>query len=297
MRFLGIIKLQKGENEMNKIYKIFPIVFINLTLIYGMGIQPSPPPPPEFVSLNATSTPYQAPLFLADTNGVTLNVKFSFYSPTNAEGKISVDGTSTVPTPENNSKNFTWNIPQRSIGAGMSFKVWNLQELFCDFNFRISDNSFNISNLDFGTGFLINAAGDVRARLDFGFSYIPTKITNEFVSYDLYYGDTTYMSSKTNDKNMNFFAAATIQTAFESWPVNPFVQVSYCPYTFFTIVDTYSRDVYFTSTAYTISPGITYRLSNKILLVAGGSMFIMSDIQDLSPPHLFSGYLQANFSL
>jgi len=165
------------------------------------------------------------------------------------------------------------------------------------FNLDNRNNSINISNIDFGTGFLINRAGNIRARLDLGFSYISTNVINKYLSYDFYYSDTTYTSSRTNNKKVNFFAAATIQAAFDNWPVNPFVQLTYCPYTFFTIVDVYNSDVYFTSAAYTISPGVTYRLSNKILLVAGVSIFIMSDIQNLSPPNLFSGYLQANFLL
>jgi len=280
---------------MNKIYKTVGILLFNSVVVFGMG--GTPPPPPPFISLDATGTPYRPPLFLVDTNSVTLNVQFSFYSPSYSDGKISYDGTSTLPISETEDKNFTWTIPQFSTGVGFSFKIWKSQELFGALDFSVDDNNFSISNLEFGLGFLINRAGNVRARFDLGLSYISTDVTNKYLYNDWYYSDTPYMSSSTNNKKMNFFAAATIQTAFDNWPVNPFVQVSYCPYTFFTIVDTYNKDVYFTSREYSITPGLTYKLSNKILLVAGGSIFLMPDINNMSPPSLFSGFMQVNFLL
>ena len=278
---------------MKKITSKLALLLINFSLMYGMGNQP-PPPPPPFISTDVSGSPYQAPLFLIDTNSVTMFAQLSFYSPATVDGNIKVEGTSTIRSSTTDVKNLNWDIPVAAFNGGVSFKLGESQELFTAFKIDNRKNKMSFSGLDLGVSFLINRDKDVRARLDFGLSYISLDMNTKLLYVDPYYGDTTYTSATSNDKGLNPFVSLTIQTSFANWIINPFLQASYCPYTLFRI-DAYSEKVYFTTAAFNLAPGIIYRLNESILLVAGGSIFIPSEIEDLSSPGIYSGFVQANF--
>lgn len=270
------------------------LLLINFSLMYGMGKQP-PAPPPPFMSLEATGSPYQAPLFLIDTNSVTIYTQLSFNSPSSVDGYISFEGTKTISSPVNNNKNLLWHIPNIAFNTGILFKIAQNMELIGAIKVDNRENGVTISNLDFGVGFLLNPREKVKQRLDFGISYINTEPTAKYLYIDPYNGDSSYTGEGSEGlAGPNLFASLTIQTAFENWIINPYVQLSYCSYNLFSS-DRYSSEVYFTTKTFTITPGITYRISDKILLLAGSSIFIPSKIENLSSARILSGFLQTNF--
>lgn len=279
---------------MKTIIKVLTLCILQFSLTYGYGGQP--PPPPQFVSLDIEGPPHQPPLLLIDTNRVTMFAKLSFYSPSTVDGNIAVEGTSSIKSSTTDGKNLDWEIPVVAFNGGVSLKLGESQEFFTSFKIDSRKDKISFSGLDFGLSFLINREKDLRTRLDLGLSYLSMDMNTTLLHIDSYYGDTTYISETSNDKGLNPFASLTIQASFDNWIINPFMQVSYCSYTLFNI-DRYSKQIYFTTTAFTLAPGITYRLSDNILLVAGGSIFIPSRIEDLSPPGIYSGFVQANFLL
>ena len=89
--------------------------------------------------------------------------------------------------------------------------------------------------------------------------------------------DTSYFAVTDNRPGLNPFISMTMNTAYNDWVINPFLQVSYCSETLFNIAK-YYEDIYSRIDLYTITPGITYRLSETVIMIVGGSYFILSGI-------------------
>ena len=98
---------------MKTVIKILTLCTLHFSLAFGNG--GGPPPPPLFVNSKITGSPHQAPLFLADTNNVTIFTQLSFYTPSSIDGKIEVDGTSIVSAADDNYKNLNWEMPHYCI--------------------------------------------------------------------------------------------------------------------------------------------------------------------------------------
>ena len=278
---------------MTTINKILTLSTLYFSLTFSMGKQP-PPPPPPFISLEVTGSPYQAPLFLVDTNSVNIYTQLSFYSPSSVDGHITIEGTKTINSSTSN-KNFEWQIPTASLNTGISVKISKILESFAAIKIDNRENEVSISNLDLGLGLLMNQDKEFRQRLDFGISYISSGPKPKLLYIDPYNGDSLSTRGIANDGSLNFFASLTIQTAFDNWIINPYLQASYCSYNLYSDDHYNGEGIYFTTKTFTIAPGITYRISNKVLLLAGGSIFIPSGIENLSSPGIYSGFVQANF--
>jgi hypothetical protein len=103
-----------------------------------------------------------------------------------------------------------------------------------------------------------------------------------------------YTKITDNEKGIGPFASLTIQTAYDNWIINPYLQASYCRLPLFSI-DNYRSEIHMSANVFTVSTGITYKLGDIILLTAGGSYFIPSKIEDKSSTGIYSGFVQANF--
>jgi hypothetical protein len=273
------------------------ILFLILSLIsfrniFAYGGQP--PTPPDFVSSDINGPPQQPPLFIIDTNSVTIYTQLSFYSPSSIEGNITVEGTQTVRPANQNDKNFNWKIPVAALNAGISFNLGESQELFAALKIDSRESGISFSGGDLGLSFLIQRNKEVRGRLDFGLSYVLMDMQTILLDTDNSYYDTLYSTITNNEKGIGTFASLTIQTAYDDWIINPYLQVSYCRLPLFSI-DNYSSEIYMPTNVVTVSPGITYKLGDIILLTAGGSYFIPSKIEDKSSTGIYSGFVQANF--
>lgn len=273
-------------------FKILTLLILCYSITFGMGKQP-PPPPPPFVSASATGPPHQAPLFLVDTSSVTIYSQVSFYAPASIEGKINAEGTRTVSIKGQNKNNFNWDISRASINTGLSVKIWETQEVFTTLKIDSRENGISFAGSDFGLSFLMNPKEDFRLRLDLGLSYVSMDVETYLLKEDDYTGDTT-ISSSGNSKGLGPFASLTMQAAFDDWTIHPFFQASYCRLPVFSI-DGYNKEIYYSLNSFTLTPGITYRIGENILLMMGGSYSVISQIENSSSPGIFSGFAQANF--
>ena len=264
---------------MKKIVIVLIFLLVNIPLIYGYG---GPPPPLPFLNTEITGLPHQAPLFFADTNSLTIITQLSFYTPSSIDGNIKVEGTYAAPT----DNNLAWSIPGSSFNLGLSVNTGKILALFAVGRL---DNGVNG---DLGCSVLIGSASDVRARLDLGLSSLSTSTKTTFYSGG-YNGDTTYTVRTENDKSWDPFISLTLNTAFDNWIINPYLQLSYCHQTLFNINWSSEDEVYSNIDVYTIAPGFSYRINKNILLVAGGSFFIPQ--LEAKSSGIFSGFIQTNF--
>ena len=271
--------------------KILTLCTLHFSLTFGNG--GGPPPPPLFVNSKITGSPHQAPLFLADTNNVTIFTQLSFYTPSSIDGKIEVDGTSIVSAADDNYKNLNWEMPSAAFNAGISIKVWKSLGIFYTLKMDSRENGLALSGSDLGLSFSMFRDKDVRARLDLGLTYLNMDMETTLLKQS----DSSYSKKTENDNGFGSFAALTVCTAFEDLTINPFLQASYCILPLFNFDWATDRGISSTITTFTLTPGITYRISNNILIMLGGSFTIPSDIENISSEVIYSGFLQANFLL
>ena len=262
---------------MKKIIIVLIFLFVNIPLIFGYG---GPPPPLPFLNTEVSGLPYQAPLFFADTNSGTVITQLSFFSPASIDGRVKVEGTYAA----SNGNNLSWIIPGSSLNFGLSINTGKNWALFIAGKF--DDNG---ANGDLGCSYLFSSVGDVRARLDLGLSSLSMDAKTTFYSY---YPDTTYIVKTENVKGWDPFISLTLNTEFDHWIINPYLQLSYCPQTLFDIDWSSEDEVYSSIDVFAITPGLLYRIDEYILLVAGGSYFI-SKIEGKSTG-IFSGFVQTN---
>lgn len=263
---------------MKEIIIVLIFILINIPLIYGNG---GPPPPLPFLNTEVSGLPSQAPLFFADTNSVTMITQLSFFSPSSTEGNINVEGTYAASI----DNNLSWLIPGSSFNFGLSVNTGKNWALFIVGKFDDSG-----ANGDLGLSYLFSSVGDLRARLDLGLSSLSMDAKTTFYSY---YPDTTYIIKTENDKGWDPFISLTLNSAFDSWIINPYLQLSYCPQTLFNINWSSEDEVYSTIDVFAITPGLLYRIDENILLVAGGSYFI-TNIEGKSS-NILSGFVQTTF--
>lgn len=95
---------------MKTILKISAVYILQLTFIYGYGGPPPPPPPPRFLSADVSGPVHQFPLFLSDTNRVTLFTQISFFAPSSIDGKAYIRGTNEPEINADNENNLTWQV-------------------------------------------------------------------------------------------------------------------------------------------------------------------------------------------
>lgn len=264
--------------------KILMLCTLYFSLTYGNGGSP----PPLFVSSEINGPPHQAPLFLADTNSATIFTQLSFYTPSSIDGNIDVDGTSTVSVTDQDTKNLSWKLPVAAFNVGISIKTWKPLEIFATLKADSRENGISFTGYDLGLSLLICRDKDIRARLDLGCSYVSLDMETTLLRES----DSSYYKRTNNGKDPGPFASLTISTAFEDWAINPFLQASYCIFPLFS-------NSYISSsiTTFTLTPGITYRISDNIIIILGGNYVIPSDIENLSSEAIYSGFLQANFLL
>jgi hypothetical protein len=274
---------------MKTIIKILSLWVLYFSLTYGNG----GPPPPLFVNSNISGPPQQAPLFLTDTSRATIFAQLSFYLPPSVDGNIFVDGTSTVSEVNNNTQNLKWNLPAAAFNAGISFKTWETLELFATLSANSGESGISFAGSDFGLSFLICRDQDIRVRLDLGCSYTSL----DMATTELWVRDSSYQKVTENDNGLGPFVSLTVSSAFKDWIINPFLQTSYGQFPLFSYDWTSDRSISSTITTLTFKPGITYRMSQNILIILGGSYIIPSDIENLSSKAIYSGFLQANFLL
>lgn len=276
---------------MKTIIKMFLLFLINFSLTYGYGGQP--PPLPSFVSSSVEGQVHQAPLFLSDTNKVTIFTQVSLSTPTAVDGNIDINGTVSAYPKSSNSNNLNWQIPGISFNTGASIKMGSSAEIFGTIKLGNMSRGFKVSGSDFGLGLLFKPDKNFRGRLDLGLSYIATDaetiLKNSFP-------DTATYSTTENKKGVGPFISLTLNTSRQEWTVNPYIQVSFCRLTFFSI-ESYRNEIYSAINLLAFSPGITYRLSRKILIIAGGNFTIPFGLEDRSSPGIISGYIQTNFLL
>lgn len=277
---------------MKAFIKITALFLLQFSVVYANGGQP--PPPPLFVSTEITGPPLQAPLFFADTNSVTFFTQVSFYTPSSLDGKISVEGTRAVSSPDQNGKNFEWKLPTAAFNGGIALKIWKSFELFFTLKLDNRENELSLSGSDMGMSFLISSTNDLRVRLDFGLSYNNPDAKILLLDPYSYYNDTTYVTKTSTNKDMSPFVSLTMQYAAKDWIVNPYVQISYCRFPLFDIEDS-RGEIWSVINIFSVTPGITYRLSDVVMLSAGGSYFIPSEMENRSSQGIFSGFVQANF--
>lgn len=271
--------------------KIIALFILQISLLYASGGQP--PPPPLFVSAEITGPPLQVPLFFADTNSVTFLTQVSFYTPSSLEGKISVEGTRAVGTSGQDAKNLKWKLPSAAFNGGIALKIWKSFELFFMLKLDNRENKLSFSGSDIGMSFLVSSTNNLRIRLDFGFSH--NELDAETLLMDPYNNyDTTYVTKKSTNKGISPFASLTMQYAAKEWIVNPYVQFAYCRFPLFDIADS-RGEIWSVINIFSVTPGITYRLSDVVMLSAGGSYFIPSEMENRSSQGIFSGFVQANF--
>lgn len=263
------------------------LTYISTILGYG-----GPPPPLPFVSSNISGIPHQAPLFLKDTNSVTIFTQLSFLSPSKVDGFTNVVGTSLYNSNQKD-KNLYWKVSNVSFNVGIDVKLWEGLSLFGSLQSENRNSGLELSGYDFGIGLLTSTEDDIRARFDLGFTYHQMEMKTIFVSNDI---GTSYSVVTDNSPGLNPFMSMTVNTAFKKWLINPFFRISYCNETLFNITN-YSRDVYIPIDIYTITPGITYRLSKSVMVIAGGNYFIPSGLKNCSSKAIFSGFAQVNFLL
>jgi len=276
---------------MKAVYRLLAAILLQFSLTYGSG---GPPPPLPFESAEITGPPHLAPLFLADTNSVTIFTQFSFFTPSSVDGYIDVEGTRNVFTSHQNIKNLDWNLSNAAFHIGIDIKTWGTTSLFASIKFDSRENGITTTGSDFGIGFLFNPAGDFRSRLDFGLSYTSTDMKVRLRS--ITNNDTTYRVRTENDKGLDPFISLTMNTAFKEWIINPFFQVSYCSQTLFSISNGV-EDTYSDIALFTLTPGITYRLNKNIMMIIGGKYIIPSNLEHSSSQSIFSGFAQVNFLL
>jgi hypothetical protein len=276
---------------MKTVIKILTLCTLHFSLAFGNG--GGPPPPPLFVNSKITGSPHQASLFLADTNNVTIFTQLSFYTPSSIDGKIKVEGTDIVPVTGENNKNLNWEMPTTVFSAGISIKVWKSLGIFYTLKIDNRKNGQALSGSDLGLSFSMFRDKDVRARLDLGATYLFMDMETTLLKR----GDSSYSKKIVNDNGFGSFAALTVSTAFEELTINPFLQASYCILPLFNFDWATNRGISCTITTFTLTPGFNYRISDKILIMLGGSFTIPSDIENISSEVLYSGFLQANFLL
>ena len=287
---IKIVLRSKRDIEMKTLLRISAFCAIQFSFIYGMGLPPAPPPPPPpFLSSEISGLPHQAPLFFADTNTVTILTQVSFFTPSSIDGDIKVEGTYKASVENQSEKDLKWNIPGSSFNLGMSFNAGNSWAFFMTVNIENSGNGLS-ADADLGASILISTNKNIRARLDLGLSSLSMNMKTKLGS-----NDSSYSIYTNNDKGWDPFISLTLNTAFDDWIINPFLQGSYCFQTLFNINWSEDVEIYSNINVLTITPGVTYRISKKILLVAGGSYFIPSQIENKSSPGIFSGFVQTNF--
>jgi len=275
---------------MKTIIKILSLCALYFSLTYGNG----GPPPPLFVSSEINGPPHQAPLFLADTNSVTIFTQLSFYTLSSIDGNIGVDGTSTVSVTDQDTKNLNWKLPVAAFNAGISVKTWQPLEIFAVLKLDSREDGISFTGYDFGLSLLICRDKDIRARLDLGYSYVSLDMETTLLRQS----DSSYYKATNNNEDPGPFASLTISTAFKDWAINPFLQASYCIFPLFSYYWASDRgDISSSITTFTLTPGITYRISNNIIIILGGNYVLPSDIENPSTEAIYSGFLQANFLL
>jgi hypothetical protein len=260
-----------------------------------MSFPPATPPPPLFVSTEVVGPPHQAPLFLSDTNTVTLFTNLSFFTPSSVDGKAYIEGTNESYINAHNKNNLTWQVPDFVFDAGMDIKVWNSLAFFTTLKIDNSHSQLNFAGFDVGVGLIIYPVKNFSARLDLGYTYLSTDMDAKLVRINSN-SDTSYFNTANNKKTLDPFVSLTMSTAFEDWIVNPFFQASYCRQELFSISSS-SYNYSSSNNLYTLTPGVTYRVNDNILIVIGGSYFMLSDIENASSEAIYSGFLQANFLL
>jgi len=275
---------------MKTIIKILTLSTLYFSITYGNG----GPPPPLFVSSEINGPPHQAPLFLADTSSVTIFTQLSFYTPSSIDGNIGVDGTSTVSVTDQNTKNLNWKLPVAAFNAGISVKTWQPLEIFAVLKLDSREDGISFTGYDFGLSLLICRDKDIRARLDLGYSYVSLDMETTLLRQS----DSSYYKATNNNEDPGPFASLTISTAFKDWAINPFLQASYCIFPLFSYYWASDRgDISSSITTFTLTPGITYRISNNIIIILGVNYVLPSDIENPSSEAIYSGFLQANFLL
>ena len=276
---------------MKTIFKILALSAIHLSLIYGNG---GPPPPLPFISADVSGPPHRAPLFLTDTNRVTIFAQFSVFTPSSVDGTVKVEGTRSVFTSNTNNNNLEWKISNAAFNVGINIKAWKRVAVFATLKIDSRESGITATGSDFGIGILISPDKDFRARLDLGFTYLSTDVVTRLQSGSG--TDTLHSVVTKNNKVLDPFLSLTMNTAFEDWLINPFFQASFYRQTLFHITSN-TRDVYSTVNLFTLTPGITYRLNKNMLLIIGGNYFIPSDLGNRSSQAIFSAFAQINFLL
>ena len=280
---------------MKTIFKILILSATYLSLIYGNG---GPPPPPPLVNAEVSGPPHQAPLFLSDTNTVTIYAQFSYFTPSSMDATVNVEGTRSAFT-SNQNNNLSWNISDAAFNVGIDIKALNWLAFFATLKFDSRESAITATGTDFGIGFIINPDKNFRARLDFGLTYLSMGVVMRFLESTGI--DTFYTVVTDNEKGLDPFLSLTMNTAFEDWVINPFFHSSYCRQTFFNTtrfsINTRSEEIYSSFDLYTLTPGITYKLNKNMLLIVGGNYFIPSDLGNKSSSAIYSAFAQINFLL
>jgi len=276
---------------MKTISKLLAAVLLQISLTYGSG---GPPPPLPFESAEITGPLHLAPLFISDTNNVTIFTQFSLFTTSSVDGYVDVEGTRNTFSSNQNRKNLVWNLSNAAFNLGIDIKFGKTFTLFTSIKFDNRENGITTTGSDFGFGLLFSPADNVRARWDFGLSYTSTDIKVNLLS--ITNNDTTYDVNTANDKGLDPFISLTMNTANNDWLINPFFQVSYCSQTLFSI-NNGAEDTYSDIALYTLTPGITYRLNENMMIIIGGRYIIPSNLENRLSPGVLSGFAQVNFLL
>lgn len=251
------------------------------------------PPPPIFVSGELEGPIHHPPLFLLDTNAITLLAQVSNCSPSAVDGRIDVEGTSTYNLGNTGGTNLNWKIPSINVSIGLDVKLWEGLSLWSLLRVNNANNTFAVEGTDFGFGIVLSNSDNIKARLDLGLTYLPMDM--KYLGAESI-DDTFWMPHRTDTEELDPFAALTISTWYDDWIFNPFIQVSYCSQTLLKEVN-YSREVYSNIALFTISPGVSHRLNKNILFTAGVTFFIPSGFENSSVSMIFAPFAQFNFLL
>jgi hypothetical protein len=270
---------------MKNLIKIILAVLIYHSALSAYG---GPPPPPLYNARNNGSI-YQPQINLASNNQMIIFTKFTYTAVSTIKGKIDLDGTETDPAGIVNGKNFEWGIPKTAYTIGIAPPLSETTSLLISIN---GENN-GVKSFDLGLNFLFLNNENHFARLGLGLN-----IHERNFIWVQKPGENYFVEKKDNGPEYDPFINLTYNTNFDNWIFNPFIQFSYCKQTLLDNDDYSSaegdREVYSNIDVFTITPGLSYKPSRKILISFGSYINNIQGIDNMRNP-VVTPFMQLNF--
>jgi hypothetical protein len=210
-------------------------------------------------------------------------------------------------------KEITWALPEFTFGVGADFVTGQHTAIAAGWNFGVA-NGQGSWNGYLGIG-LFSEGPEVGIRFDAGVQLralqhdarvmVVTTSGGIFGSSSV---DTGYYHDRGTDRALDFYGALTLNTKFDSWPFNVFLNAAltrqslldYSPSTWsefhpYTYVGSMDINVSSRATFLILSPGVYVELGQNSRLLVGARCAIVLDIQDLKPGTSFSPFAQVEF--